>query len=68
MAKYERINVREEWYDQVSKYLEENPEEGFEPDEVKDFIKFVINKYMNGALGVKESEVLETLEKIVKEN
>lgn len=68
MADYERINFRQDWHDKVSDYLEENPEEGFEPEEVKEFIKLVINKYMNGAIGVSEKEMLNTLKQITEED
>jgi len=68
MADYDRLNFREDWTQKVSQYLEEHPEEGFEPDEVKDFIKYIANKYMSGAIGQSEEEMLEKLQEIVDED
>jgi hypothetical protein len=68
MADYDRLNFREDWTEKVSQYLEEHPEEGFEDDQVKEFIKFVVNKYMSGAIGHSEEEILEKLEEMVDED
>jgi len=61
MADYERINFKKKWTDKVRQHLEDNPEGGFEPDEVKEFVKFVLNKYMEGSIGLTEKEILQML-------
>lgn len=42
-----RPRYEDEWWDKVEEYLREHPEEGFAPDEVKQFIKYAANRYMN---------------------
>lgn len=42
-----RPTFDQEWWENIQNYLKENPEEGFNPQEVKQFIKYVVNKYMN---------------------
>ena len=37
-------------------------------DQVKEFIKYVVNKYMNGAIGQDEEEMLKRLKEIVEED
>ena len=59
MADYQRINVKQEWYDEVSDFLRDNPEEGFEPEEVKQFIKFCTRKFMRGDNKGLDSDNLE---------
>jgi len=61
MAEYQRLNFSQKFYDKVSEYLKDHPEEGFEEDEVKQFIKFVLNKYMNSESSVYQLEQLEQL-------
>jgi len=56
MANYQRINVRQEWYEKVSDYLKEHPEEGFEEDEVKEFIKAVVNQHIHDDLSTFDRE------------
>ena len=56
MAEYQRINVKQEWYDKVSDYLREHPEEGFEPDEVKEFVKAVVNQHLHDDLATFDSD------------
>jgi len=48
MADYKHIAFDSEWVEKVSEYIEEHPEEGFEPGEEKQFIKYVVNRYMSG--------------------
>lgn len=47
MADYERPSFNSDWWEKVSQYINEHPEEGFSDDDVKQFIKYVVNKYMN---------------------
>jgi hypothetical protein len=56
MAEYQRINVKQKWYDKVSDYLKEHPEEGFEPDEVKEFVKAVVNQHLYDDLSTFDKE------------
>lgn len=68
MSDYKRPNFDGEWWDKISEYLKENPEEGFESDQVKEFIKFVVNKYVSGSIGHTEQEILDKLQEMQKEN
>jgi hypothetical protein len=68
MSDYKRPNFDGEWWEKISAYLEENPEEGFESDQVKEFIKFVVNKYVSGSIGHTEQEILDKLQQMQKEN
>ena len=61
MADYERINFRQEWYQEVQQFLEDNPELGFDSEDVKYFIKFCVKKQMNQNLSDDEK-----IEKILK--
>ena len=61
MADYERINFRQEWYQEVQQFLEDNPELGFDSKDVKYFIKFCVKKQMNQNLSDDEK-----IEKILK--
>lgn len=61
MAEYQRLNFSKDFYDKVSEYLKDNPEEGFEEEEVKQFMKFVLNKYMNSESSLNQFEQLEEL-------
>ncbi|MFB6226276.1 MAG: hypothetical protein ABEJ02_02905 [Candidatus Paceibacteria bacterium] len=54
-------SFRQEWWDEVADYLEEHPEEGFEPDEVKAFIKNVMNRYMAEGTGLYSKEEIKML-------
>lgn len=47
MSDYERPSFQKKWWDEVSQYLKENPEEGFDQDQVKEFIKYCVNRHMN---------------------
>jgi len=63
MSNYKRPNFDGDWWIKVSKYLQNNPEEGFEPDQVKEFIKYVVNKQMNR----NEDQQIEELKKLVQD-
>lgn len=64
MADYQRINVKQEWYDKVAEYLREHPEEGFEEDEVKEFIKAVVNQHLHDDLATFDTDTFaENLKK-----
>jgi hypothetical protein len=54
-------SFRQKWWDELSEYLEEHPEEGFEPKEVKKFIKNVMNKYMAEETGLYTKEEIKML-------
>jgi len=56
MAEYQRINFRKEYYEKISDYLEEHPEEGFEPEDVKSFIKAVVNQHIHDELSTFDSD------------
>jgi cell division septum initiation protein DivIVA len=62
-----RPTFDQKWWDEISNYLKEHPEEGFEEDEVKQFMKFVVNKYMNSESNVDQLQQLEKLRKQVNE-
>ena len=47
MSQYKRPNFDGDWWESVQDYLRENPEEGFREDDVKEFIKYTVNKKMN---------------------
>ena len=49
---YKTINFSKDWANNIQEYLKEHPEEGFEPSEVKPFIKNVINSYMAENVGL----------------
>jgi len=49
---YKTINFDEDWAEQIEDYLDENPEEGFDSDQLKGFIKYVLNKYMADNVGM----------------
>ena len=63
MSNYKRPNFDGEWWEKVSEYLKEHPEEGFEPDQVKEFIKYVVNKEMNQD----EDQQYEELKKLIND-
>jgi hypothetical protein len=63
MSNYKRPNFDGDWWNKVSKYLQNNPEEGFEPEQVKEFIKYVVNKEMNRD----EDQQIEELKKLVQD-
>jgi hypothetical protein len=58
---YKTINFDENWAENIQKYLEKHPEEGFESDEVKGFIKNVMNKYMAEETGLYTKEEIKML-------
>jgi len=58
MVDRKSTSFKQEWWDEVSDYLEEHPEEGFSPEDVKDFIKKIMNSYMA------DSTILTTEEEI----
>lgn len=58
---YKTINFSEEWADQIEEYLDEHPEEGFDSDEVKAFIKNVLNRYMADETGLYTKEEIKML-------
>lgn len=64
MAEYERPSFNKDWWSEVEKYLREHPEEGFSEDEVKNFIKYAVNRYMN-----RENDTVTRgeLEKVIEE-
>lgn len=64
MAEYDRLNFRKEWTDEVREYLKNHPEQGFDEDEVRDFVKFITNKYMAGAIGNTEEYIDEKLKEL----
>ena len=47
MSKYKRPNFDGDWWEEVADYISEHPEEGFTEDQVKEFIKYAVNKHMN---------------------
>jgi len=57
MGKYERPSFRKEWWEDVREYLEDNPDEGFDSEDVKEFIKFSVNLRMQS----NEKELAEML-------
>ena len=63
MSNYKRPNFDGDWWEKVSEYIEEHPEEGFEPDQVKEFIKYVVNKEMNQD----EDQQYEELKKLIND-
>lgn len=67
MSNYERPSFDKEWWREISKYLKEHPEEGFSENEVKEFIKYVTNKYVNSDQVVLNSKDLEKLRETLKE-
>lgn len=46
MVEYDRLNFKQSWTDKVKNYLSDHPEEGFEEEDVKAFIKAVVNRHM----------------------
>lgn len=46
MSEYKRPNFDGNWWEEVKEYLKDHPQEGFEPDDVKQFVKFCTNRYM----------------------
>lgn len=62
MADYERINFKKDWHQEVKDYLKDNPELGFDPDDVKYFIKYCVQKQMNESLTDEEK-----IDKLLKE-
>jgi hypothetical protein len=58
---YKTINFDENWAENIQKYLEKHPEEGFDSDEVKAFIKNVMNKYMAEETGLYTKEEIKML-------
>lgn len=46
MSEYERPSFRKEWWEEIREYLEDNPDEGFDSEDVKEFVKFAVNRRM----------------------
>lgn len=61
MTDYERPSFNKKWWKKIEDYLKENPEEGFEKHEVKQFIKLITNKYMEGTLTELEKQSLNDI-------
>ena len=59
MAEYERINFRKDYYEKISEFLAENPALGFQEDDVKQFIKFSVNRTKHQV--EQDKEILEEL-------
>lgn len=66
MAEYERINFRKKWYNEIEKYLKNNPELGFDPDDVKYFIKYAVKKQMAQSMS-EEEKITKLIEELRKE-
>ena len=63
MSNYKRPNFDGDWWDKVSNYLKNNPEEGFEEDQVKQFIKYAVNKEMSQ----NKEQQLEELRRLIED-
>lgn len=64
MADYERPSFNKEWWSTVEEYLRDHPEEGFAEDDVKQFIKYATNKYMNKETSISEEDVKNMIEEL----
>ena len=67
MTNYKRPNFDADWWEDVEEYLEENEEEGFRPDDAKQFMKVIVNKYMNGSLVELNEEMINNLRNKLEE-
>jgi len=59
-----RPTFDKKWWENISDYLNEHPEEGFATDEVKQFIKYAVNKHINSE---DESISMDEFKKIVED-
>ena len=65
MSEYERPSFRKEWWEEIREYLEDNPDEGFDSEDVKEFIKFCVNRRMEEhSDSVSKSDIEELEERI----
>jgi hypothetical protein len=49
MSEYKRPNFDGNWWESVEDYLKKHPEEGFDPEDAKQFIKVCTNRYMKSS-------------------
>lgn len=59
-------SFKQKWWDNVAEYLNNHPEEGFDSNQVKQFIKNVLNRYMADSTGLYTKEEILMLKEMNK--
>jgi len=67
MSEYERPSFRKEWWEEIREYLEDNPDEGFDSEDVKEFVKFCVNRRMQSR-SAEEEVLVERVSEILEEH
>lgn len=63
-----RPRYSDEWWSEVREYLANHPEEGFDEDEVKQFMKYVTNQYMaNEGMKFSKDQLKDLIQEIRSE-